>query len=35
MICTLQVCNDQPLLAWLLGFGGDARVVSQVALDKV
>ena len=34
MICTLQVCNDQPLLAWILGFGAAARVVSPAALAE-
>jgi len=34
LVLTLHVCNDQPLLAWILGFGPDARVVSPVSLAQ-
>lgn len=29
---TMNVCNDQPLRAWILGFGADARVVFPTSL---
>jgi proteasome accessory factor B len=32
IVLTLQVCSDQPLRSWILGFGPDARVVSPVSL---
>ena len=31
---TLYVCNDRPLRAWVLGFGGDARVIQPLALAQ-
>jgi predicted DNA-binding transcriptional regulator YafY len=31
---TLNVCNDRPLLAWILSFGPDARVVYPVGLAQ-
>ncbi len=34
LVLTLQVCNDQPLLAWILGFGPAARVLSPCALAE-
>jgi predicted DNA-binding transcriptional regulator YafY len=32
LVLTLHVCNDQPLHAWILGFGPGARVVSPASL---
>jgi predicted DNA-binding transcriptional regulator YafY len=34
VVLTLQVCNDRPLRAWILGFGPDARVVAPVSLAR-
>ncbi len=31
---TLTVCNDRPLLAWILSFGPSARVVSPISLAR-
>lgn len=31
---TLTVCNDRPLLAWILSFGPDARVISPISLAQ-
>lgn len=31
---TLTVCNDRPLLAWVLSFGPSARVVAPVSLAR-
>ncbi|HXG71910.1 MAG TPA: WYL domain-containing protein, partial [Gemmatimonadaceae bacterium] len=31
---TLNVCNDRALVAWVLGFGPEARVVSPPALAR-
>jgi predicted DNA-binding transcriptional regulator YafY len=32
VVLTMHVCNDQPLRAWVLGFGPAARVVAPVSL---
>jgi predicted DNA-binding transcriptional regulator YafY len=32
LVLTFHVCNDQPLHAWILGFGPAARVVSPASL---
>jgi len=34
IVLTLNVCNDRPLRAWILGLGADARVVSPVELAQ-
>lgn len=34
VVLTLHVCNDQPLLAWILGFGPAARVVEPSCLVR-
>lgn len=31
---TMDVCNDRPLLAWVLGFGASARVIEPVSLQE-
>jgi predicted DNA-binding transcriptional regulator YafY len=33
-ILTMQVCNDRPLRAWVLGFGASARVVEPLTLAQ-
>ncbi len=32
VVLTMDVCNDRPLLAWVLGFGPSARVVQPLEL---
>ena len=34
VVMALDVCNDQALHTWILGFGGDAKVLSPDALVK-
>jgi predicted DNA-binding transcriptional regulator YafY len=33
-VLTMNVCNDRPLRAWILGFGASARVIEPVDLAK-
>jgi predicted DNA-binding transcriptional regulator YafY len=32
IVLTMEVCNDRPLRAWVLGFGGSAQVISPDSL---
>lgn len=35
VVLTMQVCNDRPLKAWVLGFGPSARVVEPLDLARL